>query len=46
MKKLLIAGVCAFGLVAGSAVSAMAEWAPSGPMKMMIAFKAGGGADT
>ena len=46
MKKLLIAGIAALGLVAGSAFSAMANWAPSGPMKMMIAFKAGGGADT
>lgn len=26
--------------------SAIAEWNPSGPLKLMIAFKAGGGADT
>ncbi|MCP4199746.1 MAG: tripartite tricarboxylate transporter substrate-binding protein, partial [Proteobacteria bacterium] len=26
--------------------SAAADWKPSGPIKMMIAFRAGGGADT
>ena len=45
MKKLLIAAVAAFGLLGQSAV-AMADWQPSGPIKLMIAFAAGGGADT
>lgn len=31
--------------VAGTTL-ALAEWAPSGPINLMIAFKAGGGADT
>ena len=26
--------------------AAMADWAPSGPIKLIIAFAAGGGADT
>ena len=34
-----------FGCIA-YAVPALAEWQPSGPIKMMIAFRAGGGADT
>lgn len=46
MKKLMIicAALCA---VAGAIVpAALAEWKPSGPIKMIIAFRAGGGADT
>lgn len=38
------AGVVAALAISGSTVAA--DWAPSGPIKMMIAFAAGGGADT
>lgn len=37
---LVAAGVVAF------AAPALAEWQPAGPIKMVIAFRAGGGADT
>lgn len=46
MKKLVLSGLAALGLMVGSATSAMAEWKPSGPIKLMIGFAAGGGADT
>ena len=45
-KKVLVSaalGVAAVGLMAGSAA---AEWKPKGPVNLMIAFTAGGGADT
>ena len=45
-KKVLVSaalGVAAAGLMAGSAT---AEWKPKGPINFMIAFTAGGGADT
>ncbi len=42
MKKLLIAAVLSLVSVSANA----ADWAPPGPMKMIIAFAAGGGADT
>lgn len=42
MKHLMTAAVIA----AMSAVPAWAEWTPSGPIKIEIGFKAGGGADT
>ena len=42
MKNLLAAAICA----ALSAMPAWAEWTPSGPIKIQIGFKAGGGADT
>lgn len=42
MKHLLVAAVC----TALTAVPAWAEWTPSGPIKIQIGFKAGGGADT
>lgn len=46
MRKLLMAAVAVTGL-AVSAVSAVAQnWTPPGPIKLMIAFAAGGGADT
>lgn len=46
MRKYVAAAVAALGLAA-SAVSASADdWAPPGPIKLMIAFAAGGGADT
>jgi len=46
MKKLALAAVAALGMVAGSVTAPLADWKPSGPIKLMIAFKAGGGADT
>lgn len=46
MKTKLFAAVAAIGLLASSATSAMAEWKPAGPIKLIIAFAAGGGADT
>jgi len=33
-------------LMVSAATSAFAEWQPSGPIKLMIAFRAGGGVDT
>ena len=42
----LIALLGAVLLIGAFSTSALAEWQPSGPIKMMIAFKAGGGADT
>lgn len=42
MKKLLLAA--AIGLAASAASAA--DWTPPGPVKLMIAFAAGGGADT
>ena len=46
MKKLLMAAASlAFGALATVSV-AQAEWSPSGPIKLLIAFAAGGGADT
>jgi tripartite-type tricarboxylate transporter receptor subunit TctC len=38
--------VMAAGIAAASATTAMAEWEPNGPIKLMIAFDAGGGVDT
>ncbi len=46
MKKFVTAAVAALG-IAASAVSATAQdWTPPGPIKLMIAFAAGGGVDT
>ncbi|MDB6176221.1 tripartite tricarboxylate transporter substrate-binding protein [Paracoccus sp. Z330] len=42
MKSFLLAA----SVVAVCAGAANAEWTPDGPVKMMIGFKAGGGADT
>ncbi|MEM7379094.1 MAG: tripartite tricarboxylate transporter substrate-binding protein [Pseudomonadota bacterium] len=44
MFRSLTACALALGLVVS--MSARAEWTPPGPIKMMIAFSAGGGADT
>ena len=46
MKSLLrsLAAACAIVVMATSGT--LAEWKPSGPITMMIAFAAGGGADT
>lgn len=50
MKNNIIAAVAAFsmsfGLTAGTAAADSHGWKPSGPIKMVIAFAAGGGADT
>ena len=46
MKKALVAGLAALSMVVASSTGALAEWKPSSPIKLMIAFKAGGGADT
>ena len=43
MKKLFLAA--AFALAAATA-PVQADWTPPGPIKMLIAFKAGGGTDT
>ena len=46
MKKLFVAAAAAIS-IAASAVSVQAQdWTPPGPIKLMIAFAAGGGADT
>jgi tripartite-type tricarboxylate transporter receptor subunit TctC len=45
MKKILGAVVSAGALVALTG-QAVAEWKPAGPIKLMIGFRAGGGADT
>ena len=46
MKKLLIALTVATATSLSAAGSALADWQPNGPIKLMIAFAAGGGADT
>lgn len=47
MKQILKSAVAAVGFAALAATSAIAaDWTPPGPIKLMIAFAAGGGADT
>ena len=47
MFQWLKTGAAALGIVAATAFGAAAEdWKPAGPVKLMIAFAAGGGADT
>ena len=47
MFQWLKTGATALGIVAATALGAAAEdWKPAGPVKLMIAFAAGGGADT
>ena len=46
MKKILVAFAVLAMTLGASMPTAMAEWKPSGPIKLMIAFAAGGGADT
>lgn len=46
MKTALKAAIAAFGFVAITTATSAADWTPPGPIKMMIAFAAGGGADT
>ena len=45
MKRLVIALAAMVSLM-GTSSAALAEWQPSGPIKLAIAFAAGGGADT
>ncbi len=44
--KLIKSGIAAMIIVAGLTTASAADWAPSGPIKLMIAFRAGGGVDT
>ncbi len=46
MKKLMTAAVAALGLAASTFTATADDWTPPGPIKLMIAFAAGGGADT
>ncbi len=46
MKNLLTAAVAAIGIAASAVSATAADWTPPGPIKLMIAFGAGGGADT
>lgn len=46
MKKLVIAALAGVASMSVVATDVIADWAPPGPIKMMIAFRAGGGADT
>lgn len=46
MRNYIKAGVAALGLIAVSTATMAADWTPPGPIKLMIAFRAGGGADT
>ncbi|MEL7346041.1 MAG: tripartite tricarboxylate transporter substrate-binding protein [Pseudomonadota bacterium] len=46
MKTLLTAAVAAIGLAASTVSASAMDWTPPGPIKLMIAFAAGGGADT
>jgi tripartite-type tricarboxylate transporter receptor subunit TctC len=46
MKRLAQSLIAAFGLALSSAGLQAADWTPPGPIKLMIAFGAGGGADT
>ena len=46
MKRILKAAAAAMGLSALATGAMAADWTPPGPIKLMIAFAAGGGADT
>ncbi len=46
MKRIVKAAVAAFGLAALAGGATAEGWTPPGPVKLMIAFAAGGGADT
>ena len=46
MKKFVTAALAALGIVASAVSATAADWTPPGPIKLMIAFAAGGGADT
>lgn len=46
MKKLIASALAGVGAVVLAASVAQAEWQPSGPIQVMIGFRAGGGTDT
>lgn len=46
MKKIFKAGIAALSVAVMATTSMAADWTPPGPIKLMIGFKAGGGADT
>lgn len=46
MKKILQVAFAIIGFVAITTEAKAADWSPPGPIKLMIAFAAGGGADT
>ncbi len=46
MKNFIKTGIAAIGFAAMATTSIAADWTPPGPIKLMIAFAAGGGADT
>ncbi|MDE0305759.1 MAG: tripartite tricarboxylate transporter substrate-binding protein [Albidovulum sp.] len=46
MIKRILASLVALAALASAAATAQAEWMPGGPIKMLIGFRAGGGADT
>lgn len=46
MNKLFTAAVAAFAIAASTVSVTAQDWTPPGPIKLMIAFAAGGGADT
>jgi len=46
MKRFIKAGLAALGVAAMTTGAWAADWTPPGPIKLMIAFRAGGGADT
>jgi tripartite-type tricarboxylate transporter receptor subunit TctC len=46
MKRIFKAGIAALGAVVVATSAFAADWTPPGPIKLMIGFKAGGGADT
>ncbi len=46
MRKLITAAVAAIAIAASTLAVKAADWTPPGPIKLMIAFAAGGGADT
>lgn len=46
MKRTLKAAIAAISLTVTATAGMAADWTPPGPIKLMIAFRAGGGADT
>ena len=46
MKRILKSAVAALGMAVMATGAFAADWTPPGPIKLMIAFAAGGGADT
>ena len=45
-SSILKSSVAAVALAMGATATSAADWQPAGPVKLMIAFRAGGGADT